>query len=167
MKINQLTPKPLLSQTENNTTLWIGHLPSEENGRIAGQTFFCPDSGILSNIQVYSATVAQTGTLTLSLHEFDPLKKNWGPALCTVELDIESNDTARWIRFETEPLQLQKNSSYGFRLQAKSGLVGLGEAASHSRRPFSFGKEWQGAGSLEQGKYFSYFSLAFKIELCA
>jgi|GEM_PF-403823 len=159
--------RPILSQTENNTTLWIGHLTNEANDRLAGQTFSCPSDGLLNNIQVYSSAVTQPGDVLLTLHEFDPAAKTWGPAISQSTLSIERNDVARWLRFELEPVNLQKNSSYGFRLQTEQGIIGIGEAVSHAHKPFAFGQAWSSDTGRRSERFFSYFSLAFKVELCA
>lgn len=159
--------RPVLTQTENNTTLWIGHIKSDTNDRIAGQTFTCPSEGMLNNIQVYSSTVQEPGEVNLTLHEFDPLKNQWGPAICTSSLTLQKGDDARWIRFETEPLQLKEGVTYGFRLQTNNAHIGLGEAASHAKKPFSFGLAWNGDSNNQLGNFFRYFSLAFKVEVSA
>ncbi len=159
--------RPVLSQTQNNTTLWIGHLHNDSADRLAGQTFSCPSEGMLNNIQVYSSAVTQPGDMLLTLHEFDAASKTWGPAISQSVLAIERNDTAKWLRFELAPVALQKNNSYGFRLQTEQGIIGIGEAVSHAHHPFHFGCAWNGAGVNEKGRYFNYFSLAFKVELCA
>ena len=44
--------RPVLTQTENNTTLWVGNLKHGNNDNVAGQTFTCPSEGILNNIQI-------------------------------------------------------------------------------------------------------------------
>lgn len=152
--------RPVLSQTENNATLWIGHLAHDTNDRLAGQTFACPADGLLNNIQVYSSAVTQPGDVLLTLHEFDPAGKTWGPAVSQSVLNIEKNDVSRWLRFELEPVNLIRDCHYGFRLQSEKGIIGIGEAI-HARKPFPFGHAWSGERS------FSYFSLAFKVELCA
>jgi hypothetical protein len=159
--------RPVLSQTENNTTLWIGHLSHDANDRLAGQTFACPAGGQLNNIQVYSAAVTQPGAVELTLHEFDPVTHEWGPSLGKSTLDIERNDESRWLRFELDPVNLQQNSHYAFRLQTEKGIIGIGEAASHARKPFGFGQEWSSDTSQLKENFYSYFSLAFKVELCA
>jgi hypothetical protein len=159
--------RPVLSQTENNTTLWIGHLTNEVNDRLAGQTFTCPADGVLNNIQVYSAAVTQPGEVTLTLHEFDPAGKTWGAAISQCKLPIERNDVARWLRFELEPVTLQKGLHYGFRLQTQTGIIGIGEAVSHAHKPFPFGQAWSGDTGRKGERFFSYLSLAFKVELCA
>ena len=45
-------------------------------------------------------------------------------------------------------------------------MVGIGEAASDAQRPFT-GHEWSADSKNQQGNFYSYFSLAFKVELCA
>src|SRR5215813_9420266 len=101
---SSVAARPVLTQTENNTTLWIGHLQSDPTDHFAGQTFRCPAAGTLDNIQVYSSAVHNPGELVLTLHEFDPRNKTWGPAIAQSALKVEKNDTAKWIRFELEPV---------------------------------------------------------------
>src|SRR5689334_773887 len=102
MKTNQQGSKPVLTQTQNNTTLWVGHLQSDPNGRLAGQTFECPVEGVLNNIQIMASAVSQEGEVTLTLHEFDPESKAWGPAIADSQLDVEKKDQAHWISFELQ-----------------------------------------------------------------
>ena len=90
---------PILSQTENNTTLWIGHLKTDPNDHFAGQTFTCPADGVVNNIQVYSSTVQQPGDLALTLHEFDKTTKTWGTAIADATRFLQKGDDARWIRY--------------------------------------------------------------------
>jgi hypothetical protein len=158
---------PIISQTKNNTTLWIGHLQTDTNDHIAGQTFKCPADGLVNNIQVYSSTVQQPGDVALSLHEFDAASQSWGPAIADANMYLQKGDDARWIRFGLAPVALKKDATYGFRLQSNNALVGLGEAASHAKQPFTFGNEWKNDTADGKGHYYSYFSLAFKVELCA
>ncbi len=160
--------KPLLSQTENNTTLWIGHLATDKYDHFAGQTFLCPSDGLVNNIQVYSSIVQNEGDVGLTLHEFDNNNKTWGPAIGDANYSFQKgNDDLRWIRFDLKPVSIKKDVVYGFRLKTKDALVGLGEAAGHARKPFTFGYEWKADSKNEKGYYLSYFSLMFKVELCA
>ncbi len=159
--------RPLISQTENNTTLWIGHSNASHNDHMCGQTFTCPFEGLLDNIQVYATTVQTPGELQLTLHEFDSNTNTWGPALATSQLPLNKGDNAHWVRFGLEHLSLNKNATYGFRLQSKDGFVGLGEAAREAKSPFTFGCAWNADTINSKGQYFRYFSLAFKVEMCA
>ncbi|MFZ9388209.1 MAG: hypothetical protein ACO25B_10035 [Chitinophagaceae bacterium] len=167
MKTSHRISRPILSQTENNTTLWIGHLTNDTNDRLAGQTFSCPSDGLLDNIQVYSSAVTQPGEVVLTLHEFDPETKSWGPAIAESRHNIEKVDALHWIRFDLEPVGLQKDRHYGFRLQTEQGIIGIGEAVSHAQRPFPFGQAWSSDTGRAGERFFSYFSLAFKVEMCA
>ncbi len=159
--------RPILSQTQNNATLWIGHLPADTNDHLAGQTFDCPSGGSLDNIQVFSASVQQPGELTLTLHKFDRESRTWGPAIAHAGRTLEKGDESRWIRFELEPVELRQHQTYGFRLQSENALIGLGEAVSHAKSPFPFGLSWNSDSEQGKGKFFNYFSLAFKVECCA
>ena len=157
----------ILSQTKNNTTLWIGHLENDTNDHFAGQTFVCPESGLVNNIQVFSTSVHLPGDISLTLHEFDEQNKNWGPVISTGSIHLEKGEEERWISFKLPAVQLEKNKTYGFRLQTPNAMIGLGEAASPSKHPFTFGNEWNADSKNHNGHYYSYFSLAFKIEMCA
>ena len=160
-------PRPLLTQAEKNTTLWIGHLQSDPNDHYAGQTFRCPSEGLLNNIQVYSSSVYYPGELSLTLHEFNTEGKTWGPAIGNSTLLLERGDDSRWVRFELQPVTLKKDGTYGFRLYTNNALIGIGEAATGNHQPFTFGHEWSADSTDQAGHFFSYFSLAFKVELCA
>ena len=166
MQTTKAGSRPVLSQTQNNTTLWIGHLHPDPNDRFAGQTFTCPSDGLLNNIQVYSSKVHQPGDVALTLHEFDPAAKTWGPAIGNASMFLEKGDDDRWVRFNLQPVSLNRNATYGFRLEANNALVGIGEAASDSKQPFT-GHEWNGDSKNIRGYFFTYFSLAFKVEMCA
>lgn len=157
-------PSPVLSQLQNNTTLWIGHLPSDPADHFAGQTFTCPVSGDLNNIQVYSAVVHSPGEILLSLHAFDEENKSWGPALASAVTVIDKSDEETWIRFDLPPMPIHDDQSYGFRLFANNAMIALGEAAASGQKPFG-GQEWHADSNDLAGHYYNYFSLAFKIEI--
>ena len=159
--------QPVISQTNNNTTLWIGHLQSDKNDHDAGQTFLVNRDGVINNIQVYSALVQNPGDVLLTLHELDTENKTWGPAIASSNVFLQLGDVSRWIRFYLQPVELKKNVTYAFRLHSDSALVGLGEAASKANHPFTFGQEWKGDGNNGKGYFFKYFSLAFKVEMIA
>lgn len=167
MQTSNHSSQPVVSQTENNTTLWIGHLQTDPHCHIAGQTFQCPTDGVVHNIQVYSSTVQNPGNLALTLHEFNADSKTWGPAIADASMYLQLGDDARWIRFGLAPINLKKDAYYGFRLHTENAFIGIGEAASHSKKPFTYGTEWKAESLDEKGEFYSYFSLAFKVELCA
>jgi hypothetical protein len=159
--------RPLLTQTQNNTTLWIGHLQTDPTDHFAGQTFKSPSDGLLDNIQVYSSAVQQPGEISLTLHEFDNKTKTWGSSIGSSAMELQRGDDAKWIRFKLQPVTLHRDAVYGFRLQTSNALIGIGEAATGTKHPFTFGHEWSGDSKNMQGHFFTYFSLAFKVELCA
>jgi len=159
--------RQVLTQKENNTTLWIGHLPTDPTDHFAGQTFKCPSAGQLDNIQVYSSAVHQPGHMQLTIHEFDTGNKKWGAAIANSTVELQRDDINKWIRFNLQPVPLFKDVAYGFRLQTTDALIGFGEAATGTHQPFSFGQEWNGNSNNANGYFLTYFSLAFKIELKA
>ena len=158
-------PHPVLSQAKSNSTHWIGHLQTDPTDHFAGQTFACPAEGQLDNIQLYSAAVQNSGEVVMTLHEFDPRTKSWGPSIGSSKLQVEKGDDNKWIRFGLPPVYLHKDATYGFRVQANNAMVGLGEAATGNKQPFTFGHEWSADSRNQRGHYYSYFSLAFKVEL--
>lgn len=159
--------RPVLSQIQNNATLWVGHFQAELNDHLAGQTFTCPGEGVLDNIQVYATAVHQPGDVALTLHEFDPANQSWGPAIRQSHKAIHLGDDASWLRFEVDPLDLEQDKTYGFRIQTNDAFIGLGEAASKSQQPFTFGCAWNSDTINKIGNFFRYFSLTFKVEMCA
>jgi hypothetical protein len=159
-------PQPVLSQAKNNSTHWIGHLHTDPTDHFAGQTFACPAEGQLDNIQLYSAAVQNSGEVVMTLHEFDPATKVWGPSIGSSTLEVQKDDNNKWIRFGLPPVYLHKDAIYGFRVQAHKAMVGLGEAATGTKQPFTFGHEWSADSKNQRGHYYSYFSLAFKVEMC-
>lgn len=158
----------IVQQLTNNTTSWIGQRPGETKSRFCGQTFVCPEEGDLGCIEIYSAYVNKNGPVELTLHPFDFEKKIWGPAIATSTAEFKRNETGNWIPFPFSGFHLNKNISYGFRLKSETVLAGLGEAAgSYDQLPFISGQEWVANSEDQQGNFYSYLSLAFKIEMRA
>ncbi|MBK5272087.1 MAG: hypothetical protein JJE22_13850, partial [Bacteroidia bacterium] len=149
------------------TTLWIGHLHTDPTDHLGGQTFKCPSEGMLDNIQLYSLAVQSPGEMKLTFHEFDTNTKSWGPAIANSNLLLQRGDDAKWITFELQPVPLLKDVTYGFRLETSNALIGIGEAATGTLHPFTFGQAWSGDSKDVKGHYYSYFSLAFKVALRA
>jgi hypothetical protein len=159
--------RPILSQTKNNTTLWIGHLQNERIDHLAGQTFKCPADGKLDNIQVYSSIVQRPGEITLTLHEFDNDVKNWKQSFAYSSQVVSKKDELKWLSFSLPHVPLAKDRIYGFRLQSPDALIGIGELVRANNEPCSFGQEWNADSNNIDGVFFTWFSLAFKVEMVA
>ncbi|HOZ77239.1 MAG TPA: hypothetical protein PLY34_04545 [Ferruginibacter sp.] len=166
--INKNTPiSAVVQQVINNATSWIGHRRDNDDV-ISGQTFIAPAEGDLAAIEIFSALVTKPGKVIMTLHNFDRDQKCWGPALKTTSINIKSNEAGRWLAFDMPGMHLDKGASYGFRIQSPDTLIGVGEAAGNlSKPPFSYGQEWQFTNEKSEGKCFSYFSLAFKVDMKA
>jgi hypothetical protein len=158
--------RPVITQSQNNTSIWIGHLQTDPTDHFAGQTFRCPANGELDNIQVFSATVQTPGEMVLTLHSFDSENKSWGPQLASASTQVQKNDEERWIRFNLPPMPMHKEETYGFRLRTNNAMIAIGEAAAGTQNPFN-GEEWHADSRDQAGHYYHYFSLAFKVEMCA
>src|SRR6218665_1797831 len=136
MQTGSASSRPVLSQAKNNTTLWIGHLKTDPVDHMGGQTFTCPEEGMVDNIQLYAASVQYPGDIHLSLHEFDKESKIWGPVIAESNLLVQKTDQQQWIRFNLPALQLKKTGSYAFRVQTDNAMIGLGEAVCGNQCPF-------------------------------
>lgn len=159
--------KPVLTQTDSNTTLWIGHSQTDPADHYGGQTFVCPAEGRLDNIQLFATAVPVAGELLLTLHAFDTKQRSWGPVLAQTSRLVNADDRNNWLSFSMPDIALEKGLCYGFRIQARKGLVALAEAACDNKHPFGFGQEWSADSLNQQGHYYSFFSLAFKVEMRA
>jgi hypothetical protein len=156
--------RPVISQDRNNTTRWLGHLKNDSKDQLAGQTFTSPKAGHVDNIQVYSSSVQYPGDVKLTLHEFHEDNKTWGPPIGQSNLSLDKKDEDKWVRFPMNSVELRQGSQYAFKLETDNAMIGLGEAAAPSRQPFD-GREWKASSADERGDFFSYFSLAFRVEL--
>ena len=157
----------ILQQVMNNATSWIGHRRDNKDV-ISGQTFVSPKECDLSAIEIFSAVVTKPGKVTMTLHNFDTELKCWGPALSSSSMDIDNSEAGKWLAFDMPGMKLDKGKAYGFRLERPDTLIGVGEAAGDlSKPPFSYGQEWQFTEEQIEGQSFSYFSLAFKIDMKA
>lgn len=159
--------QPALEQLHRNTCLWIGHMAAGPADHFAGQTFQCPEEGLLKKIQVYSIAVSHPGKLILTLHEFDKQRKKWGPVLTSSEIEIDENDAENWMQFPLQTVKVHKDADYGFQLKSPDTLVAIGEAAWSSKNRFVYGEEWNINNVENKDHYYKYFSLAFKVELRA
>ena len=157
-----------VEQVTHNITSWIGHRPGNNDDIIGGQTFISPSEGDLDGIEVFSSMVTAPGKVLMTLHSFDPLQKNWGPALGTASIELSKDDSDKWIYFDIPGLHLHKGETYGFKLESPNTLIGVGEAAgSHKQPPFVNGQAWKFTGKDKKAHSFSYFSLSFKVGLRA
>jgi hypothetical protein len=156
---------PVVAQPLANSTLWIGHTYTDPTEHFGGQTFECPREGWLDNIQIYSSAVQNPGEMQLTLHEFDSEAMQWGPSIGNASANLEKGDEHKWIQFDLQPIVLRKGSTYGFRLYTGDALIGIGEAATGNHNPFTTGQAWTGNSNDRQGRFFSFFNLAFKISV--
>lgn len=133
----------------------------------AGQTFQCPEEGLVKKIKIYSVAVSHPGKIILSLHDFDRKGRQWGNVISSSEIEVNENDSGNWMEFPLQSTRLLKDNAYGFRLTSPDTLVALGEAAWPSKYPFEYGEEWNSNNIGNDEHFYRYFSLAFKVELRA
>ena len=158
----------IIQQVKNNTTSWIGHRRGDTTNRISGQTFICPAEGNIDCIEIFSEYVNENGAVDLTMHLFDNENKTWGIVLGSSTVVFKRNDAGKWIAFPLPGLHLDKGRSYGFRLQSNNGLFGVGEAAACvNQLPYHGGQEWVATSENQRGNFYSYLSLAFKVEMRA
>jgi hypothetical protein len=157
--------QPIVQQVQHNSTNWIGHRPGKTENQMAGQTFTVPEECPLEAIEIFSSIVTRPGKIIMTLHYFDPVQKTWGPPVSTCSINVGCNESNTWLAFDLHGTKLHKGKVYGFRIESPDTYIGVGEAAgSYLKPPFEQGQEWVFNKRLDTGKYFSYFSLAFKVD---
>ncbi len=160
--------KAVVEQITNNTTSWIGHHTVDNNNIIGGQTFIAPSEVDLEAIEVLTSIVTTPGKVLMTIHTFDPQLKSWGPVLGSTSVEFNGTDNGKWKSFNISGLHLNKGKAYGFRLECPNSFIGVGEAAGCYQTPPLFnGQEWQFTNNDQKGHSFSYFSLAYKVEVRA
>lgn len=157
-----------VSQVNHNTTNWIGHRTPGDKASITGQTFIAPGDGNLEAIEIFPAAVTKPGRIIMTLHLFDPHQKSWGPAMNSSSMEVSYDKNGQWLAFDMQGMHLDKGKAYGFRLESPDTYIGVAEAAgSHQKPPFGEGKEWLFTEGKTEGRAYSYFSLAFKVDMRA
>lgn len=170
MKIahQQVSIKEAAEQIAVHTTGWVGQLPGHKERISRGQTFLSNIEGNLQKIDIYTYVVNDPGKIVLTLHEYDPQQRSWGPVLGTAFLDLKKDDSGKWISFKMPEMHIIKGKFYGFKLASKDSCIGVGEAAGNEKLPpFSPGQEWEFTDDNDAGDCFSYFSLAYKVGIRA
>lgn len=159
--------RSLAEQTEHNVTGWVGQRPGAPRHISRGQTFKIPREAEINSVEVFTELVMYPGTVTLTLHKFDPESGAWGPELTKVSTHLAKENGGRWLEFEVPKLHLVKDGDYGLRIESKDSYFGLGEAVgSANRPPMLIGQEWIFSENNPL-KAFNYFSLSFKVKAVA
>ena len=152
----------------NNSTGWIGHLPGDNKEIVRGQTFVAEQEGDLDAIEILPNMISSNGQLFMSLHTFDALENKWGPAIDTSMVEVDSADTGKWLAFDMHGKHLDRGKTYGFLMESNGSCIGVAEAAWGADQPYrTNGQEWKFENKNAEGNSFSYFSLAFKVDLRA
>ena len=164
---NPLT-KAVIEQITNNTTSWIGHHTFDNKDIVGGQTFIAPSEEELEAIEVFTSIVATPGKVLMTVHNFDTQLKSWGPVVGSASEEFNRTDTGKWKSFNISGLHLNKGKTYGFRLESPNCFIGVGETIGCYDTPLLInGQEWKFINKDQEGQSFSYFSLAFKIDVRA
>lgn len=159
---------PAAQQTYHNTTSWLGHRSVDQLDVASGQTFLVNNEGKLDNIEVFSTVITSPGMVHMTLHQYDTINDSWGPSLGSATVEVNAGVNDKWLAFKMPGLHLDKGVSYGFRLESSDTYIGIGEAVgSANNPPYESGKEWRFYKNDKKSDRYSYFSLAFKVGLCA
>jgi hypothetical protein len=170
--MNSIHKKPLtkaiVQQITKNTISWIGHHNKENKIIIGGQTFTLPSDEDLEAIEVFAILVTIPGKFSMTLHLVDSILKTWGPVLGSSSVDFTRDDNGKWKSFNISGLHLHKGKTYGFRLESGNSYIGVGETVGSFETPLLVkGQEWKFTNYEKEGQSFSYFSLAFKVDVRA
>src|SRR6187549_958181 len=96
---NNPTTRAIIEQVNHDATIWIGHSRSDNKEFLCGQTFVAPSEGELEGIEVFSSMVTNPGNMVMTLHNFDPEKRTWGPSLGSASVDLNNTNIEKWIKF--------------------------------------------------------------------
>lgn len=158
----------IAEQTEHNVTGWVGHRPGPLRDISRGQTFKSAREAVINRVEVFTELVMKPGTVTLTLHNFDPESKTWGPELTKVTANLTPENAGSWLGFEVPKLQVVKDGSYGFRIESGDSYFGVGEVAGSAKRPpNAAGQEWVFSDKGNPLNAFHYFSLSFRVKAVA
>lgn len=157
-----------VEQITNNATSWIGNHTKDNKEIATGQTFIANTEGNVDAIKVYTNIVTRPGHVMMTIHSFDPQQKSWGPVLGSSSVECNQSDSEKWMSFNIPSIHLNKGATYGFKLESHDSYIGVGEAAGSAKQPpFSAGQEWHFSNNNQKADAFSYFSLAFKVDIQA
>ncbi|MFZ4059356.1 MAG: hypothetical protein ACOYKE_14530, partial [Ferruginibacter sp.] len=124
--------------------------------------------GDLEAIEIFSELVADPGKVVMKLFAFNSEKHTWGPELCNSSVEFNKNLNGQWVSFKMPKMHIHKGDTYGFKIESHNSFVGMGEAVgSASEPPFQTGQEWKFSDLDHVGHSYSYFSLAFKVDVRA
>jgi hypothetical protein len=144
---------------------WVGHC---ENGvdYYAGQTFKAPANGLLKRIKLFSSIVYGNTDATLSVYEFDQSSHTWKRKLSESRQYVTKAMEGQWISFEMPGMQVNKNSTYAFKISCNSGgMLAIAECPWNVANPYPDGEEWIGSSQSQQGNFHKDFDLAFEGEI--
>lgn len=159
---------PVVQQTLNNSTGWIGKFPGDNMEIVRGQTFVAEEGGDIDAIEIWPNMISANGLIHMSLHTFDPVENKWGPEIDSSVVELDSSDAGKWVAFNMHGLHLHRGRTYGFLMGSDGSCFGIAEAVWGADQQLrNKGQEWKFVNKNSLGDTFSYFSLAFKIDLRA
>ena len=132
---NNPTTRAIIEQVNHDATIWIGHSGSDNKEILCGQTFVAPSEGELEGIEVFSSMVTNPGNMVMTLHNFDPELRTWGPTIGSASIDLNNTNIEKWVKFHIPGMRLNKGKTYGFRLACPNSYIGVGEAAGSHAHP--------------------------------
>ena len=144
---------------------WVGHC---ENGvdYFAGQTFIAPATGRLKRISLFSSVVYGNTSAELVVYEFDRVNYTWKQKRAEATKYISKAIEGQWIDFEIPSMEVNKNSSYAFKLScASGGMLAIAECPWNIANPYPEGEEWIGSSLSIAGNFHKDFDLAFEGEI--
>lgn len=153
----------VVSQLENNSSQWLGRIPSYPGEIMVGQTFCSSSAGKVGTIKVYSEMIQNNGKVTITVHQFDEVLHEWGAVLGTAVVDVKKQTHPDWLHFEFPEIKLEKNTFYGFRLKSEDALVAVSEVAWGNNNKCLQGEEWSSKTNEDEGQYYNFFSLVFQV----
>jgi hypothetical protein len=159
--------KTLVSQLENNSSQWLGSLPLSQISFKVGQTFVTPASAMVDSVQICADAIQSNGVVELSFHEFNESAHSWGAELGKSSLQVARKAGDSWLKFDLGNIRLEKNKTYGFILTSNDALIAISEVAWGHKDSKPIGEEWSIRSNEKEEHFFNYFSLVYRIGICA
>jgi hypothetical protein len=143
---------------------WVGHCGNGID-YYAGQTFKSPADARLKRIKLFSSIVFGTTDATLSVYEFDQSSHTWVRKRAEVKQHVTKAMEGQWLAFEIPSMVVQKDNSYGFKLECNNGgMLAIAECPWSIPNPYPDGEEWIGSSEAREGNFHKDFDLAFQCE---
>ncbi|MEP6845320.1 MAG: hypothetical protein ABI861_04930 [Panacibacter sp.] len=150
-----------IGNTQTGHHYWVGRV-SKEKDFFAGQTFRANKTGTLKSISIFSEIIIRDTEATLSVFEFDSVKREWKEKVAEAIVAINKSMEKQWVSFELENANLDSNKHYAFKVScANEGMMAIAESHWREKNLYKDGAQWTGSSENPAGLFHQNFDLSF------